>query len=157
MKVQEIFLVIFISFLLIATHCEKAVNAEFPLIIDNNSSFNIAVYFNENEQYQALYPDTVISNFRERVILNINKKENQDIAGSPNWESTFEVSAPKDTLSLFVFHSDTVNEYSWEKIRKEYKILTRYDLSLQDLENRNFILEYPYDPSLGKLKIWPKK
>jgi hypothetical protein len=38
-----------------------------------------------------------------------------------------------DTLSFFIFSSDTLNKYPWDSIRSNYMILQRYDLSLTDL------------------------
>ena len=46
---------------------------------------------------------------------------------SDNWEEEIEF-LPKDTLSIFIFSTDTLNKYSWEEVRRDYKILRRYDL-----------------------------
>lgn len=50
---------------------------------------------------------------------------------------------PKDTISIFILSKGTVDKYDWEKIRVEYNILKRYDLSLSDLQNNNWMITYP--------------
>ncbi len=47
------------------------------------------------------------------------------------------------TMRLFLFSRDTVDQVSWERIRDEYLILRRYDLTLEDLESMDWIVEYP--------------
>ncbi|NLL27401.1 MAG: hypothetical protein GX259_01250 [Bacteroidales bacterium] len=58
------------------------------------------------------------------------------------WEKVFK-KLPKDTLSIFIFDSDTLAKYSWDRIRSDYNILKRYDLSLKDLETQNWTISYP--------------
>lgn len=41
-----------------------------------------------------------------------------------------------------------------ERMREDYNILQRYDLSHEDLKKRNYVIEYPYDSTKGKLKVW---
>ncbi len=50
---------------------------------------------------------------------------------------------PRDTVSIFILSKDTVNYYSWDKIRSDYNILKRYDLSLDDLKNLSWNVTYP--------------
>ncbi len=61
----------------------------------------------------------------------------------------------KDTLSVFFFHQDTLQKYKWQEIKDKYKILKRYDLSLNDLQNLNFSIPYPPDETMKNMKIYP--
>ena len=129
----------------------------FPLFFQNNSSHAVGVYLNDDEDYVALYPDTLISDFEERLGIVENGKKERVAGGSATWESIFESSSvPSDTLSLFVFHVDTLAKYDWESIRKDYNILKRYDLSLEDLEQLNFTIIYPPDSSMEGVQMYPK-
>ena len=74
---------------------------------------------------------------------------------SDNWEEEIE-SLPKDTLSIFIFSTDTLNKYSWEEVRRDYKILRRYDLSIQDLELLDYKVYYPPTPAMSRMKMYPK-
>ncbi|HNB11084.1 MAG TPA: hypothetical protein PK754_16140, partial [bacterium] len=58
------------------------------------------------------------------------------------WEERFE-DLPAETLMIFIFDADTLDQVPWEKVRSEYKILRRYDLSLQDLKDRDWKVVYP--------------
>jgi hypothetical protein len=48
-----------------------------------------------------------------------------------------------DTLSIYVFDTDTLNTYDWVKVKVGYKVLKRYDLSLDDLKQMNWTITYP--------------
>lgn len=154
MKVYLIYILLFLT--LSASKCKSpAMDYDYPLYLKNTSNRNVNIYFNQNESYIYIYPDTSITNFRTRVRASIKPNTLIDIAGgSAPWEKIFEVRVPNDTMSIFVIDSDTLNNHPWDTIRSQYLILQRYDLSLKDLENRKFEIEYPYDPSRGKLKVW---
>ena len=44
---------------------------------------------------------------------------------------------------IFLFSKDTIDQVPWDRIRDEYLILRRYDLTLEDLEAMNWTIEYP--------------
>ena len=47
-------------------------------------------------------------------------------------------------LSVFIiFHSDTMEKYTWEEVRDGYEILKRYDLSLDDIKRLDYTIVYP--------------
>jgi len=128
---------------------------KYPLYVQNNSDHSIKVYFNDNSDYLALYPDTLLSGYTDRL-REILIGENVSVAGgSASWKDVFKVTVPFDTLSLFVFHTDTLNKYSWAEVQTSYKILKRYDLSLEDLEHLDYKLSYPPDAKMSGVKMYP--
>lgn len=133
--------------------CEK-IGAEYPLFIQNNSQHSLSVFFNDDENHKAIYPDTSIS-ITQQGIIHVPKGEKEVLAGSTNWKSVFEVSAPKDTLSIIIMHSDTLAKYSWLEIRNTYNILKRYDVSYQDLERIGWTLHYPSTAEMEGIKMYP--
>ncbi|MDR1272999.1 MAG: hypothetical protein LBK12_00465, partial [Odoribacteraceae bacterium] len=67
---------------------------------------------------------------------------------------------PRDTASIYIFNQDTLNAYPWEEIQRDYKILQRYDLSLEnfhELENEYGIpvITYPPDARMRHVKMYP--
>jgi hypothetical protein len=100
-----------------------------------------------------LYPDTNIS---EAIDLwkYIEPNTKSDFLWTRDWEGNFEIRSSNGKMSIFIFDADTINAYPIEIIRSEYKVLARYDVTLSDLERRNFVLEFPYDASKGKLKVY---
>ena len=60
-----------------------------------------------------------------------------------------------DTLSVFIFDTDTLLNLAWEEIRGGYKILARYDLSADDLDSLGGVLYYPPTESMKNVHMYP--
>ncbi|MFW5761315.1 MAG: hypothetical protein ACOCXH_10070, partial [Cyclobacteriaceae bacterium] len=128
--------------------CEQiAMDRDFPLYLQNNSVDSVVAFLNLNRSFGAIYPDTTISplvSSAQSGIVEIKGNTKEAIAGgSGTWEEYYEVSVPSDTLSVFMFHPDTLAKYEWHQIIEDYNILKRYDLSLGDLKRLDFIITYP--------------
>lgn len=145
--------VIYLIIIISSQSCSSCIGKE-SLFIQNNSSFSISVYFNDDENFSAIYPDTTISSFQE-LIYHVSSGEKKSTQLSSNWDNTFTVTVPNDTLSIIIFHTDTLNKYSWEEIRESYNILKRYDLSLDDLKKLNFIVSYPPGAGMEGIQMYP--
>lgn len=111
---------------------------DFKLKIKNNCDSNIYLYD------FFYYPDTSI-----RIEYNpiysateylIKFKETKSVTVKGTWEGKFEI---WDTLMIYIFDALTLKDLPWDTLRKNYLILKRYDLCLQDLENINWNLIYP--------------
>jgi hypothetical protein len=55
---------------------------------------------------------------------------------------------------------DTINKYSWEEIQRDYKVLRRYDLSVEDFnllykKNGDSEILYPPDERMKYMKMYP--
>ena len=58
----------------------------------------------------------------------------------------------------YLFSRDTLETVSWEEVVKEYKVLARYDLTLEDLERLNWTIYYPPNEKMKGIKMYyPKK
>ena len=117
--------------------CEKNpfVERVYSIKIENNSPHWIAFIDSR------LYPDTLLP-ITKPFYGASRPNDFAYIDSKADWPDVF-TKLPKDTLSIFILNSDTVITYNWDIIRSQYKILKRYDLSLQDLKNRNFVVTYP--------------
>lgn len=65
-----------------------------------------------------------------------------------------------DTVSFFVFDSDTIDYYSWDTVVKKNMVLQHYDLSIFDLENLmvskySSILHFPPTEKMKHIHMWP--
>ncbi|MGN7785983.1 hypothetical protein ACTJIJ_15750 [Niabella sp. 22666] len=121
--------------------CDSELKGSHSYTIYNNSEHEIGVYSGFGGTNGTEYPDTSLpkdSNYVWR--LGIGGMRGYSSRGS--WEYIFN-KLPKDTLSIFILHGDTLKKYSWSEIMKGYKILKRYDLSYQDLKEANFAIYYP--------------
>jgi hypothetical protein len=106
--------------------------------ITNNS--NSTIYFNDS----FAFPDTTI-----RIEYNpVDSPETNSIQPGAtrsnrmrgSWEGKFEF---RDTLMIFIFDETTLKTVPWDTIRKNYMILKRYDLSLEDLVRMDWRVTYP--------------
>lgn len=103
--------------------------------IDNNANHAISFYVAES------YPDTLIV-LAKPVLKAVPSNSSYKESDWGTWDERFS-QIEGGMISVFIFHSDTLNKYSWEEIRDGYMILKRYDLSLEDLKQSNFTLIYP--------------
>lgn len=59
-------------------------------------------------------------------------------------------------MSIFIFDLDTLEYYNWDGIRNSYKVLKRYDLSIENLEELDFIVSYPSTNwMIDNVKMYP--
>ena len=63
--------------------------------------------------------------------------------------------SPNDTLRLFIFQDDIVDNYGWEKVHDDYMILVRYDLSKEDIQRLNADIHYPPIEEMRDVHMYP--
>ncbi|HEY4787045.1 MAG TPA: hypothetical protein VIH57_13400 [Bacteroidales bacterium] len=139
------YLIILLSMLSFTKCRDIASDKDYPLSLVNNASYAVRYYLALGDGYATTaYPDTTlpVNNIFSDVIIAPGKKAIL-YNGKVKWEEIFQKFLPADTLSLFIFHSDTLKKYSWDDIKKGYKVLRRYDLSLDDLKLTNWVINYP--------------
>jgi hypothetical protein len=132
----------FILTLVVLNSCGK-MDVKYPIRLTNNSSHSIGLYFATGGQFGNTYPDTILPLSDNYVVRDVKKGDSYRYDSGISWEKIFEQDLPRDTLSIYVFHSDTLNNNSWTIIRTQNKYLKRFDLSLQDLKDRNYNISYP--------------
>ena len=147
----------FVWILLLSSQCEK--RREYTLDLINNSVHKIGYYFAMCEQYGTCYPDTLLPITNDIVVYDMSKEIASGILTRRSWDKVFST-FPKDTMSVFIFHTDTLNKYTWKEVKDKYMILKRYDLSLDDLQrlhNKYGTPEIPYPPDerMKDMKMYP--
>lgn len=106
---------------------------DYGIWISNNSNQEIAAYIACDLSHTQVYPDTTISlSFRN---VNIHPKT--------SFKYTFTTCARIDPLSIYIFSSDTISKYGWEKVRDEYMIIKRFELSWKDIKEAKWMVNYP--------------
>jgi hypothetical protein len=126
----------------VCSQCENtAMDKSYEINLINRSGHNIGYYFATGGKYGTCYPDS-LPKTNDYIVNDISKVLRPGYESHLSWESFFQ-ELPKDTLSVFIFHTDTLNKYPWEEVRNGYMILKRYDLSLDDLKRSNFTITYP--------------
>ncbi len=109
----------------------------------NNTKHSIAYYFALGGKYGTYHPDN-LPDTAAYLFRDIKSTDSTCILTRRTWEDFFK-DFPSDTLSIYIFHTDTLDKYSWKEICEDYLVLKRYDLSLYDLKKLKF--QVPYPPS----------
>ncbi len=129
MKMNILFV---LTIILCSTSCEKLFDHGYYLKVQNNTNDTVWCYSSYN------YPDTSLAESKP-LLQMIRPESHTKLESKEKWEDVL----PKDTIIVFILSKDTIDAYSWEKIRSEYNILKRYDFSISDLENQNWTITYP--------------
>ncbi len=131
-------------FITVCLQCENlAMDKKYPIYLINNFSHPIGFYFATGGQYGTFYPDP-LPETNQYVTYKLDSGKRFIYDSGLSWEKAFKEGVfPKDTLSVFIFSTDTLNRYSWDEVRSGNKILKRYDLSLDDLIQMNWTITYP--------------
>jgi hypothetical protein len=133
-KLQVIKTLISISFLFLLIQCDQW---DRKMKIVNNSSS--AIYYNDS----YMYPDTTLRIDDNPISLSRLLVASGETVSNPRrgrWEEVFDIC---DTLMIFIFDETTLKTVPWDTVRKNYMILKRYDLSLEDLVRMDWRVTYP--------------
>lgn len=127
----------------------------FYLIELNNKSDHDIRFAIGTAGTQYVYPDTLMTqNKSDMGLASLPSGINTFIGKGTPWEDRFR-QLPKDTLSFYIFNKDTLNTYTWETIRDEYKIMVRYDLSIEDIQFLNYKIIYPPTEQMKNMRMYP--
>lgn len=147
--------------------CEPPFGGYRELDFYNNSDYEISMYSiivsPISHSDTPIYPDTALpSNYMSAKTLSIKSHGyanynhlygKEDISIFYNYYNT-------DTISFFIFSTDTLVHYAWDSIRNSYKILQRYDISVDDFlslfSSKPYLdLTFPPSPKMCNIKMWP--
>jgi hypothetical protein len=150
---------IFVFIFIIVCNASCLLPTLYDIKFTNNTETDVYVFiaYGLGGYYNMTYPDTTIyfSKVDRRINFHSDIKE-------AFWATPEEIldRISSDTLSVYYFHPDTLNVYTWEIIQRDYKILRRYDLSIEDIHkflNKNNVPEIPYPPDdrMKNMKMYP--
>ncbi len=141
---------------IMAFSCEDKLFPRISIGIINNSVHDIQYLTTIYEPEGLIYPDTILP-------LNISPPFRLSKAGKSSYMD-FNMTGkdvfseiPSDTLSIYIFPSDTLALSGCETIRAEYNVLVRYDLSFEDLERLNWQVYYPPNDSMEEIQMYPSE
>ena len=132
--------------IILSIGCKDETFPKSSITLVNNSDAGINYYFAFGGEGGILYPDTLLPVTLTPPFPEARKGYAGYYDCNCTEEEIFEF-IPSDTLSLFIFHPDTV----------DYNILKRYDLSLVDLERLDFEVTYPPGTSMEGVRMYPSE
>ena len=104
------------------------------------------------------YPDTLLPENGNNISFDrINKGDRAFLLGrSGNLDVVLDWFLPNDTLSIYVFDSDTLDVYNWNQIREGYKVAVRYDLTKEDIKKRTGeVIPFPPNKKMKRVHMYP--
>ena len=114
--------------------------------VENNSDLEISFY-SYSLLYGQFYPDTILKRdtLKDYSISHVKPHSQIWVGTGFNYREIKKGNIPyyNDTLMFFVFSRDTLNKYSWEEIKRDNKILKRYDITGRQLNDQNWTIIYP--------------
>ena len=154
-KYMNCFFIIVLFFRASGCDYESFGEPDSEITIVNNSEENIIYFTQYNMQIDTSLsskPLTIENSTPDRVII---KKKSLKRKGA--FIALFK-DLPDKVLMIYFFSYDTIAIVSWEEVVKEYKVLARYDLTLEDLERLNWTIYYPPNEKMKEIKMYyPKK
>jgi hypothetical protein len=152
-----LFIIIVLPFISCGPY-ENSNNCHHKITIVNN--YKTAIYVDAS----YLYPDTIdfhYSGLKDNAhiykILS-NKQSDKPLNILRDcWEIQFKTKSilPSDTLMIYVFDAEIIENIPWSTIANGYMILKRYDLSLEDLAKLNWTITYPPTEEMKNIKMYP--
>ena len=154
-----VFYIVLSSFLI----CSECFHTDYVnnVYIVNNADFDIDCQINFKNQFNTFtYPDTTLSEIRIPTWnpSPVKKGEKQAFyeVHTSSWSKFYKRVVPNDTISFIVYDFEVLENLEWSEIRDEYKILKRYDLSIQDMQMLDYEITYPPTEAMKNIKMYPK-
>lgn len=146
---------IIIAFLYVSG-CEQAVDIYFKMTEERDS---LLCFFPFRDQP---WPKDTAIIFERKWLRRVSfTKNRQDTYEGQVWlglgtpESVFE-EWKADTVSVFLFDPEVVNNTPWENVVKEYLVLWRFDLTKKDLDKLHWTLHLPPTEEMAGMHMWPR-
>jgi hypothetical protein len=117
------------------------------LYVNNQSNRTIFFQWKSEPKLDSIAVITRYSSVgtKEDIVENISdkvspfSKNNLRIWTYRGWNKYFN---KHDTLYLFLFDKDTLEKYSWDKIRQSNNFVKKYSLTLDDIKKYNWEVVY---------------
>ena len=77
------------------------------------------------------------------------------ISSSVCFENFFNREGYSGTVYVYVFDAETIENTPWEVVARDYLVLKRYDLTLEDLQRLDWKITYPPTEAMKDVKQYP--
>jgi hypothetical protein len=128
--------IICIYIFVVISGCYRDYNLKSVKFINNNS--NVSVFFTRSNAF----PDTSLSDIGFCCSDKLNPKTSCVSNLLDGWEDEFKRNENK-MLMIFVLDAQVVETVPWDTVEKQYPVLKRYDLTMEDMDSLNWTITYP--------------
>lgn len=142
--------------------CEKWMSDHLgraDLHFENSADYKISLYsiviIPRINLDTIIYPDTSLPYHKPTTLMDIDAHQwvEVPVGGHIKWEDIYEHFGT-DTISYFIFATDSLNMLGWDRIRESYNIVQRYDIGYCDLGTFGD-MSFPPSEEMRNIKMWP--
>lgn len=135
-------LLLITSLLLIGCPSDEDLGSK-SLCIDNQSGQEMYFWFSHDFSNHH-YPDTSLPSELPYSIRGAGSGGcvGSNVGKSPSWETVFS-QLPEDKFSVYFFESYPETQEQWDEIRNNPEMVYRKDITLDELINNDYTIEYP--------------
>ena len=119
---------------------EKAIYVEWTLSYPADSLSELRRIRHGLDEWKIIYP-------KSKIVLTTGTEKLVSWLGEA-------IRSDYGYLSFTVMDLDTAKEGDYERVKREYDVLARYDLTDEDLESLNFTLVYPPSEEMAGVHMW---
>ena len=126
---------------------------DYRLYVKNNSSIDIYFDFDYNvpiNDTTTLYISNVAFNHPQNYKVSSFDSINYRLAVS--WEKAYE---KIDTVTFYIFDANVLENIPMDTVRENYFVLQKYNISLDDFEQLNWVITWPPDETMKDITMWP--
>jgi hypothetical protein len=135
--------------------CEDKLFPRISIGVINDSDHDIQYLTTIYEPEGLIYPDTILP-ITLSPPFSLSKSKNSSYLDFNMTGKDLFSGIPSDTLSMYIFHTDTLALQDWETITADYNVLVRYDLSFEDLERLDWKVFYPPNEKMEGVKMFSR-
>ena len=154
---KNIIKILLLSLICMATKCEdkESENCHISIRFSNNSEKDLYVRFYDlvHRPPNMSEIEHISSTVRQRYKVYTGEQDNREATHQSSCiESYFR---GQDTKTLYVFDAAIVENTPWEVVAKDYLVLKRYDLTLEDLQRLDWRITYPPTEAMKDIAQYP--
>jgi hypothetical protein len=140
MKIQIALLLV--SLLILGSTCKDEKVCHETINFKNNSSKSLYIHasggYPDTNSFKVEFPNPSLN--AQLYKVSSNASNNSALWDKSCLEYKFNTN---DTLMIYVFDAEVLESTPWDTVKTKYLVLKRYDLSLDDLQRRNWTITYP--------------
>ena len=162
---KNIVKILLFSWVCMATKCQEKENENcHPAISFSNNTTN-SLRVRERFHHSTIpspftnpldIKDLSYTAIGEKYKVNDSEQGNRRaISSSDCFEKLFNREGYSGTVYVYVFDSEVVENTPWEVVARDYLVLKRYDLTLEDLQRLDWKITYPPTEAMKDVKQYP--
>ena len=157
---KKLIIFLLLSWIFTANTCKRidSENCHYAIRFSNNTAMRLRV----SSVYLSVYHsdpldiEKKISILQPYTEIKSGEQDNQSATFNRTClEKVFKRDGYTDTVFVYIFDATIVENTSWDVIAKDYLVLKRYDLTLDDLQRLDWKITYPPTEAMKDVKQFP--